>query len=68
MPSLYVVAAHSGVTLAPVLGELVANELIDSVAEQRLKPFRPGRFVEHGTDAELSIEETFGARGEIFLG
>jgi hypothetical protein len=33
-----------------------------------LKAFRPGRFVEHGTDANLSIEEAFGTGGEISLG
>jgi glycine/D-amino acid oxidase-like deaminating enzyme len=40
---LYAVVSHSGVTLAPVLGRLVAAELIGgSVAE--LEPYRPGRF------------------------
>ena len=40
---LYVVVSHSGVTLAPVLGRLVAAELSGgSVAE--FEPYRPGRF------------------------
>jgi glycine/D-amino acid oxidase-like deaminating enzyme len=41
---LYVVATHSGVTLAPALAELVASELIDGVEQSVLTRFRPGRF------------------------
>jgi glycine/D-amino acid oxidase-like deaminating enzyme len=41
---LYVVATHSGVTLAPALAELVASEVIDGVQRDELKRFRPGRF------------------------
>lgn len=36
---LYVVATHSGVTLAPTLGELVARELIAGHDEEVLAPF-----------------------------
>jgi glycine/D-amino acid oxidase-like deaminating enzyme len=41
---LYVVATHSGVTLAPVLAELVAGELIDGAERAELARFRPERF------------------------
>jgi D-hydroxyproline dehydrogenase subunit beta len=41
---LYVVATHSGVTLAPALAELVASELLDGVDRGELTRFRPGRF------------------------
>lgn len=41
---LYVVATHSGVTLAPALAELVASELIDGVERSELTRFRPDRF------------------------
>ncbi|MEV2212492.1 FAD-binding oxidoreductase [Streptomyces sp. NPDC050997] len=39
----YVVATHSGVTLAPLLGRLVADELYGNESPL-LKDFRPGRF------------------------
>jgi glycine/D-amino acid oxidase-like deaminating enzyme len=67
MPALYVAATHTGVTLAPVLGELVAEELIDQVSAPRLKPFRPGRFIEHREDAYRSIEEAFEVGSEVSL-
>lgn len=41
---LYVVATHSGITLAPALGELVASELIDGRPRDELARFRPTRF------------------------
>lgn len=41
---LYVVATHSGVTLAPALAELVASEVIDGLGRDVLTRFRPGRF------------------------
>lgn len=41
---LYVVATHSGVTLAPALAELAASEVIDRVEHDVLARFRPGRF------------------------
>ncbi|MGP3942651.1 NAD(P)/FAD-dependent oxidoreductase [Streptomyces sp. 6N106] len=39
----YVVATHSGITLAPLLGRLVADELYGHESPL-LKDFRPGRF------------------------
>jgi glycine/D-amino acid oxidase-like deaminating enzyme len=44
LDGLYVVATHSGITLAPALGELVASELIDERESEELQPFRPARF------------------------
>jgi glycine/D-amino acid oxidase-like deaminating enzyme len=41
---LYVVATHSGVTLAPALAELVASEVVDGAERGELTRFRPGRF------------------------
>lgn len=41
---LYVVATHSGVTLAPALADLVASEVIDAADRAELARFRPGRF------------------------
>ena len=41
--SAYVVATHSGVTLAPYLSRLVADEVLGG-SRRELEPFRPGRF------------------------
>lgn len=41
--NLYLLASHSGATLAPVLGELVAGELLGERC-QALEPYRPARF------------------------
>jgi glycine/D-amino acid oxidase-like deaminating enzyme len=43
--NLYVAATHSGVTLAPVIGQYVTQELLDGVALEALEAYRPGRFV-----------------------
>ena len=43
-PNLYVVVTHSGVTLAPILGELVSLEVLDRVKVQMLEPYRLSRF------------------------
>jgi glycine/D-amino acid oxidase-like deaminating enzyme len=42
--NLYLVATHSGVTLAPVISESAAIEIMDDVEIQALSPFRPSRF------------------------
>lgn len=49
----YVVATHSGVTLAPLLGELVAREVCDDVEQDRLAPYRPERFAGAGAPATV---------------
>ena len=41
---LYVIATHSGVTLAPSLGELMADLIIDGDLPDALKPFSLERF------------------------
>lgn len=43
--NLYVAATHSGVTLAPVIGQYVTQELLDGVNLEALEAYRPGRFV-----------------------
>jgi D-hydroxyproline dehydrogenase subunit beta len=54
----YVVVTHSGVTLAPLLGELVATEVCDDMEEPRLAPYRPGRF--HSPYTEVQPARQFG--------
>ncbi len=41
---VYVAVTHSGVTLAPIIGELAAIELLDDVQVDLLAPFRLERF------------------------
>jgi glycine/D-amino acid oxidase-like deaminating enzyme len=41
---LYAVVTHSGVTLAPVLARLAAEEVVGGVRADVLEPFRPQRF------------------------
>jgi len=41
---LYVTVSHSGVTLAPILGEHVTRELLDGQHVEELAPYRPDRF------------------------
>jgi len=44
-PNLYVALTHSGVTLAPALSQLAAQEICDGVpADAVLGPYRPQRF------------------------
>jgi glycine/D-amino acid oxidase-like deaminating enzyme len=42
-PDVYLAIMHSGVTLAPIVGQLAAHELTDGVEVERLQEFRPGR-------------------------
>lgn len=44
-PGLYLAVTHSGVTLAPLLGEIVAAELATGTPDPRLASFRPARCV-----------------------
>ena len=45
VPNVYVALTHSGVTLAPVLSQLAAQEICDGVqADAVLGPYRPHRF------------------------
>lgn len=42
-PDVYMAVMHSGVTLAPIVGQLAAHELTEDVIVDRLEEFRPGR-------------------------
>jgi glycine/D-amino acid oxidase-like deaminating enzyme len=44
VPDCYVIATHSGITLAPLLGELIADEIVAGEVSTMLEPFRPDRF------------------------
>ncbi len=45
IPNLYLAVMHSGVTLAPIIGELSTIEIIDGVKVDSLEYFRVERFV-----------------------
>jgi glycine/D-amino acid oxidase-like deaminating enzyme len=44
VPNLYIALMHSGVTLAPLVGELAAMEIIDGARVESLAAYRPERF------------------------
>lgn len=67
-PDVFIAAAHSAVTIAPALADLIAQELINGGSKERLRPFRPTRFAKHRADAYVSIEEVFDSPPEVFLG
>src|SRR5262249_60539561 len=41
----WLVATHSGITLGPLLGRLMADEIVRDKPSSTLAPFRPERFV-----------------------
>ena len=41
IPGTYLATTNSGVTLAPIIGELVAMELLDGIETNLLADFRP---------------------------
>ena len=59
LDSLYLAVGHGGVTLAPVLGRLVAAEVATQAADGLLAPFRPARFAERATRVLLEVESLF---------
>jgi glycine/D-amino acid oxidase-like deaminating enzyme len=59
LDTLYLAVSHSGVTVAPVLGRLVAKEVADQATDGLLAPFRPGRFAERATQVMLQVESVF---------
>lgn len=42
-PDVYLAMMHSGVSLAPIVGQLATHELMENDALPRLQEFRPGR-------------------------
>jgi len=43
-PNFYVAALHSGMTCAPIVGQLAATEILDQVDVDLLRPYRAARF------------------------
>ena len=55
-PKAYLAIMHSGVTLAPVVGELVAKEIAEEQDQEMLVPYRPKRFVTQDSSSALLIQ------------
>ena len=47
----WMIATHSGITLGPLLGRLVADEIVRDAPSPVLAPFRPERFLTSGATA-----------------
>jgi glycine/D-amino acid oxidase-like deaminating enzyme len=50
-------ATHSGVTLGPLLGQLIAGEILGGAPAAALAPFRPERFGAVAAGISRSREE-----------
>jgi glycine/D-amino acid oxidase-like deaminating enzyme len=59
LEGLYLAVSHSGVTVAPALGRLVADEVATQSADGLLAPFRPARFAERTSRVLLEVESVF---------
>src|SRR5262249_11902456 len=44
LDNAWMLATHSGVTLGPLLGRLIAGEIVGGAPSSMLAPFRPARF------------------------
>jgi glycine/D-amino acid oxidase-like deaminating enzyme len=47
----WMIATHSGITLGPLLGRLLADEIVHDKQSPTLAPFRPDRFLSAGVTA-----------------
>ncbi len=54
LSNAWVIATHSGVTLGPLLGRLIADEIIGGTPSSMLGPFRPERFASAGAPLGIS--------------
>jgi glycine/D-amino acid oxidase-like deaminating enzyme len=51
LANAWMLATHSGVTLGPLLGRLIAGEIVGGTPSAMLAPFRADRFLAAGTSA-----------------
>ncbi|MFE0257093.1 NAD(P)/FAD-dependent oxidoreductase [Streptomyces sp. NPDC059010] len=49
VPGYYEAVSHSGITLGPVIGRLLASEILSGQRDEMLADFRPERFPESGS-------------------
>jgi glycine/D-amino acid oxidase-like deaminating enzyme len=43
VPGYYEAIAHSGITLAAIIGEVLAQQITDGEISPLIRPYRPGR-------------------------
>lgn len=55
VPGYYEAVTHSGATLAPLVGELLAEEIVTGEAAPVLAPFRPDRFAQARSSAPRTV-------------
>ena len=61
---VYIAVMHSGVTLAPIMGQYISREILDDISVGALAPYRPTRFA--GLRAQnIDATETFDKLEEI---
>jgi glycine/D-amino acid oxidase-like deaminating enzyme len=48
LPDIHVAVTHSGVTLAPIVGQLTAEEVLTGNRVKMFEPYRPERFATAG--------------------
>jgi glycine/D-amino acid oxidase-like deaminating enzyme len=41
---VYVAVMHSGISLAPIMGQSISREILDDISVDSLAPYRPTRF------------------------
>lgn len=54
LEGLYVAATHSGVTMGPLIGRIVAKEILSGAVDDRILGFRPDRLLTVGSGASPS--------------
>jgi glycine/D-amino acid oxidase-like deaminating enzyme len=47
--NVWALVTHSGITMGPLLGRLLAAEMTGAAPDERLAPFRPDRFLTTAT-------------------
>ena len=58
---VYVAVTHSGITLSPLIGKLVAQELVQDQASELLADFRPQRLLGKNASDFAPIKRNFPA-------
>ena len=64
-PNLYVASLHSGMTMAPIIGQLAAMEILDGVAVEPFAPFRLSRFHKNAANLEERGELAYLSRPAV---
>lgn len=52
--NVYVLATHSGFSLAPLLGRMASREILAGETEEALEPYRPSRFGSTAPDSSVA--------------